>query len=389
MKMNYGLLLFAFFLMLFSCKKEDVTNSNSAIFSFQKAIGGTSDDLLNSIVIEDDFMYVLGQSNSFGDVNGDHYLIKLDLEGNIIFEKTYGGNLAEEGIRIITTRDGNFILLGTTESHGNGNKDIHVIKIDSSGVVLWENYFGGLADDTPSDIIETNNSEFCIAATTESFGAGSRDIYLLWIDESGNLVRERTFGGSENDGSSKLIEIEDNQLMLYGYTENFGADSRDLYLIKVTSTGDSLWSKRYGGNGYEESQGFVRTSTGGYLLGGHSSSTDPNHNMYALEIDSNGNIIWENNYGGALHDGGQALLINNEGNYVLLGRSMSFGNDSRNMYLVVTNPNGELISEQIFGGSKNDSGQDIIEYKSFYYMVGHSNSFGSGDIDAYIVKVKK
>tara|TARA_R110001592_G_scaffold237306_8_gene496273 strand:+ start:24162 stop:25289 length:1128 start_codon:yes stop_codon:yes gene_type:complete len=375
--------------MLFSCKKENVINSNSTICSFQKNIGGSSDDLSNSIVIKGDFIYVLGHSNSFGDVNGDHYLIKLDLEGNIIFEKTYGGNLAEEGVRIIETSDGNFILLGITESYGSGNKDIHVIKIDCNGVVIWEKYFGGLADDTPSDIIETKNSEFCISATTESFGAGARDIYLMWIDQSGNLVRERTFGGIENDGSSNLIEIENNQIMLYGYTRNFGANSRDLYLMKVSSIGDSLRAKRYGGSGYEESQGFVRTSKGGFLINGHSSSTDPNHNMYALEIDSNGNIIWENNYGGALHDGGQAVLINNEGNYVLLGRSMSFGNGNSDMYLVVTNPNGELISEEIIGGYKNDIGLDIIEYKSFYFIIGYSDSFGSGDNDAYIVKLKK
>lgn len=389
MKIKSWLLLLTSILMFFSCKKEQVIDDIPTISGFQKNIGGTSDDLANSIVIKNDFIYVLGQTNSINDINGDHYLIKLDTAGVIIFEKTYGGNLAEEGIRIITTNDGNFILIGTTESYGNGNKDVHIIKIDGNGVVIWEKYFGGISDDTPCDIIETSNSEFCIAATTESFGAGSRDIYLLWIDQNGNLIREITYGGTEIDGSSKLIEIENHHIMLYGYTRNFGANSRDLYLMKLSSAGDSLWSKRYGGSGYEESQDFTRTSTGGFLLCGHSSSTDPNHNMYALEIDSNGNKIWETNYGGALHDGGQALLINNEGNYVLLGRSMSFENGSRNMYLVVTTPNGQQISEQIIGGSKNDRGQDIIEYKSFYFIVGYSNSFGSGDNDAYIVKLKK
>lgn len=389
MKIKYWPLLLIYFFQFSSCKKEQIIDEEAANSVFEKNMGGSSDDLANSIVIKDDFIYVLGQTKSFNDINGDHYLIKLDTDGKIIFEKSFGGNLTEEGTRIITTNDGNFIVIGSTESYGNGNKDVHILKIDDTGVVIWEKYYGGISDDTPYDIIETSNSEFCIAATTESFGAGSRDIYLLWIDQSGNLVREITYGGTEIDGSSKLMQIENNEIMLYGYTRNFGATSRDFYLMKLTSTGDSLWSKRYGGSGYEESQDFARTSTGGFVLCGHSSSIDPNHNMYAIEIDANGNKIWENNYGGALHDGGQALLINSQGNYVLLGRSMSFGNGTRNIYLVETTPDGQQISEQIIGGSKNDRGQEIIEYKSYYFIVGYSNSFGSGDDDAYIVKLKK
>lgn len=390
MKIKYWL-IYLFSLIIFACKKDEIKIEEPLITSssFQKNIGGLSDDIANSIVIKDDTLYVLGQSKSFNDTNGDHYLIKLDTDGNVIFEKTYGGNLAEEGIKIITSSDGNLILIGTTESSGNGQKDIHVLKINTNGIVLWEKSFGGSLDDKPIDIIETGTSEFCIAATTESFGSGTQDIYLIWIDQSGNLVRQITFGGSDIDGSSGLIEIENNKIMLYGYTRNFGANGRDLYLMKLTSTGDSLWSKRYGGNGYEESQGFARTNSGGFLLSGHSSSTDPNHDMYVVKVDSSGNQIWENNYGGAKHDGGQALLINNDGNYVLIARSMSFGNGSRNIYMVVTDPNGDLITEKIIGGSQNDWGQDIIEYESFYYIVGHSNSFSPGDNDAYVVKIEK
>lgn len=380
-----------FVLILFACTKDEIKINEPLPLnsSFQKNIGGSSDDIANSIVIKDDTLYILGQSKSFNDPNGDHYLIKLDIYGDIIFEKTYGGNLTEEGTKIITTGDGNLILIGTTESSGNGQKDIHVLKINTNGIVLWEKSFGGSLDDKPIDIIETSDSEFCIAASTESFGVGSLDIYLIWINQSGDLIRQTTFGGSEIDGSSGLIEIENNEIMLYGYTRNFGANGRDFYLMKLTSTGDSLWSKRYGGDGYEESQGFARTNSGGFLLSGHSSSIDPKHDMYVVKVDSNGHQLWENNYGGAQHDGGQALLINNEGNYVLVARSMSFGNGSRNIYMVITDSNGELISEKIIGGSQNDWGQDIIEYESFYFIVGHSNSYGAGDNDAFIVKLKK
>jgi len=195
MKINYWL-IYLFCLILFACTKDEIKINEPLPLSssFQKNIGGSSDDIANSIVIKDDTLYILGQSKSFNDADGDHYLIKLNKSGDVIFEKTYGGNLTEEGIKITTTGDGNLILIGTTESSGNGQKDIHVLKINTNGIVLWEKSFGGALDDTPIDIIETGNSEFCIAATTESFGAGSRDIYLIRIDQNGNLISQSTFG---------------------------------------------------------------------------------------------------------------------------------------------------------------------------------------------------
>lgn len=388
-RMKNHFLYFVIFLTLFACKTDQTEPSSSTPLPFQKSIGGTSDDIANSVIVEDNLLYVYGQTKSLNDPSGDHYLIKLDLLGNVLFEKTYGGALTEEGTKIITTNDGNFILIGTTESSGSGQKDVHVLKIDKKGVLLWEKTFGGSLDDFPIDIIETSKGEFCIAATTQSFGSGASDMYLLWISQDGDLIHHATYGGQNIDGCSGVLEIENNELMVYGFTRNFGANSRDLYLIKLTSTGDSLWSKRYGGDGYEESQGFARTIKGGFLFNGHSSSTDPNHDMYAVEVDINGHELWENNYGGNLHDGGQTLLIHNEGNYVFIARSMSFGNGDRDIYMVITNSSGDIISEKIIGGSKNDWGQDIIVHNSFYYIVGHSNSYTGGDNDVFIVKLKQ
>ncbi|NQX97646.1 MAG: hypothetical protein HRT73_07165, partial [Flavobacteriales bacterium] len=317
------------------------------------------------------------------------FLIKTDLNGNFISEHTFGGVMEEEGIDIITTNDGNFILIGSTTSSGAGEKDIHVIKIDSNGNIIWENTYGGSLNDTPQEIIELSNAEFCIAATTESFGAGSRDIYMVWIDQNGNLLREKTHGGIDIDGSAELLEIDNQEIMFYGYTYNYGAGGRDLYLLKTNFVGDSLWSKAYGGSGYEESQAFSKLSDGGYLLCGHSSSTDPNHNMYGVKTSVNGTQIWDVNFGGSLHDGGQALLINSDGNYIFIGRTMSFGSGMRDAMMVITNPNGQEISTQYWGGTLNDQIDDIIEYKNFYYLVGQSNSFGNGDTDIYLIKVEK
>ena len=355
---------------------------------FEKSIGGQLDDIGYEAIIYNEELYIIGTSGSFGEPNGDHYLVKMDLEGNVIWEKTYGGAAAEEGFNLIATNDGNFVLIGSTQSKGNGMKDIHIIKVNPNGDVLWEKTLGGALDDAPISIIETASNEFCISATTESFGAGSRDIYLIWIDQNGSTIREKYYGGSDIDGSTELLEIENNELMIFAYTANFGATSRDLYLMKLSSTGDSLWSQRYGGNDYEESQDMVRTPGGGYLLHGHSASTDPIHNMFTVKVAEDGSVIWEKNFGEAMHDGGQAILINEVGNYVLIGRSMSFGNGDRNIFMVTTNTDGVELSRDIIGGERDDLGQDILEHNGYYYIIGHTNSFNDNMNDLYVVKYK-
>lgn len=100
--------------------------------------------------------------------------------------------------------------------------------------------------DVPDDVIELPNGDLCIAATTVSFGAGSKDMYLIWTDASGNEFRSKTYGGPDLDGCTKLLVMDNGELMLHGYTRNFGAVSRDLYLIRLSEQGDSLWSKRLG-----------------------------------------------------------------------------------------------------------------------------------------------
>jgi len=374
---------------LLACQDDDDTGEVLLDLSFEKTYGGIDEDKAFSAIIENNELYLFGTTKSFNDVNGDYYLLKLDLNGNVIFEKSFGGGLTEEGFRILATNDGNFLLIGSTESTGNGLQDIHAIKINGKGNILWENTYGGSLKDTPIDIIETADGEFCIAGTTESYGSGSRDIYLVWINQNGTFLRQAVHGGVDIDGSSSLLELNNKNIMVYGYTKNYGATSRDFYLLKVNTHGDSLWSKRYGGSGYEESQAFQTTIDGGFVLNGHSSSTDTNHNMYAVKLDSNGTVIWDKNFGGSQHDGGQALLINKEGNYVFIGRSMSFENGDRNIYMVTTDPNGRILSTDVIGGSNGDWGQSILEHYNYYYIVGHSNSYSNGNDDVYLIKYRK
>ena len=378
--------------VMYSCNDDDVVEERVYLekeSGFEKTYGGTESDELNSIVEQQNFLYSLGYTNSLGDMNGDFYLVKTDLEGNSIWEKTFGSAQLDVGYRIVKSTDGNLFLLGATEKANAGNRDIQLYKVDTDGNLIWEKSWGGAGQEIAETLIETSNSEILIAATTSSIGNGGRDIYLTWLSAQGNILREKTYGRSGDDGASDLLEIENGKLLVFGYTSSYGATSRDFYLLQLNANGDSLWGKRYGGNDYEESWRIVKTKNNNYLLHGHSAKTDPNHNMYSVLVDSLGNTIWEREYGGSEHDGGHSALVNANGNFILLGRSMSFG-QQRQMLFVELSKSGNLITQEDFGTAKNDWGNEIIEVGNSYYIVGHSDGFSDqGDNDGYLMRKLK
>jgi hypothetical protein len=387
-------LLIPFFiisLILFSCKDDDVVEDVvlvERVKPFDKTYGGAQNDESNSIVEKDEFLYLLGYSNSFDDPNGDHYLLKTDLEGNVIWEKTYGSSSLEIGFKIVKSLDGNLFLLGVTERRGGGDRDIHLLKVNTEGTLLWEKVIGGPQQEIPATLIETSNSEILIAATTESLGNGARDMYLIWLDQQGTVLKERTYGQSGVDGGTDILEIENGNLMFFGYTSSYGAVSRDFYLLKLTANGDSIWGKRYGGDDYEETHQLLQTADGNFLLHGHTTLTDPNHNMYSILVDSAGKVIWDREFGGDQHDGGMSAIINSAGNFVLLGRSMSFG-QQRQILWAELNQNGNLRDIEDIGNPKDDWGNEIIEVGNSYYIVGHTDNFGDADNDSYLIRKLK
>ena len=374
---------------LFSCQKEELkapAQQTELLTAFEKTYGGNQDDFAHSLVAVDEFIYVYGTTKSLNDATGDHYLLKLNSNGEILAEYDYGSAAEEEGTKIILTSNNHLLLIGWTKNTASGKKNIHLLKTDLDGNLLWEKNYGGPEDDFANDILELENGNLLITGATVSFGEGSSDIYLIWIDSDGNMLKEAFHGDVDQDGGTQSIELANQDLMLFGYTWNYGASSRDYYLLKMNSNGDSLWSKRFGGVDYEETHAMSQSQDGGFVLNGHSASTDPIHDMYGVKVDAQGNLIWEKNFGGTAHEGGMAFLINSLNQYVFVGRSMSF-EMNQNIFLVTTDEAGNTLSEQFLGSAKADMANAIIEYQGYYYLAGQSDSFSNGDLDVYLYRL--
>ncbi len=235
-----------------------------------KVYGGSGEDYGNSIVSSYDNGFIIaGATESFNSQSRDGYILNINQDGDTLWSMIIGGAGLDEFKSISKTNDNNFIATGFTYSSGSGNADVWVVKFDSDGNVLWEKSFGGVANDYGNEIIKINTG-FLIAGATESFGINAEDAYLIKIDFNGNLIWSKTYGTDEFDGFNSIIS-SNNAFVMVGYTQSFG-NVVDILLLKTDTVGTELWSRSIGAGGYEYGEGIVESADGGYILTGYTNS---------------------------------------------------------------------------------------------------------------------
>ena len=360
-------------LLLGSCKKD--VDPVSWPIHIEQSYPMAGNQEANSITDGFQSFYITGTSSS--GANSKALILKLDGNAALIWSREIGNH--SSGNALICSNDDQLILVGSSTDETD-NQDVLLSKLNSDGQVIWEKAFGGPLADQGKDVIELYNGDLMIIGTTQSFGAGVADMFVVKTDSDGNEIWRRTFGGIGLDGGSELIQVNQFQVLLLGFTGSFGAGDRDIYLQGVGTNGDSLASFFYGGAGYEESQAITTTWDGGFLMSNHSASEEPNHSLMATKLDANNSIVWEHHFGTiAEHEGGEAVLEDYDGNCVFVGRTNSFESDEQ-VYFIKTDSDGNILEELNFGEVGDQRGNDIIESPNSYLIAGTTLVNGDSDI---------
>src|ERR1035437_7667261 len=189
------------------------------------------------------------------------------------FEQILGGTGYDYGYSVIQTYDKGYVFAGSTTSYGSGNSDAYILKTDSLGVMLWQKTFGDINIDQAYSIKETTDSGLVIAGFTNSFGYGGYDMYVIKTDKNGNAIWTKTYGGTNWDFAYSIEPTTDGGYIIAGGTYSFGKGNEDMYLVKTNSTGDTLWTKTYGGANEDEAKSVKQTTDGGYMTVGYSENT--------------------------------------------------------------------------------------------------------------------
>jgi len=248
------------------------------------------------------------------------------------------------GVLDITASGGEGNTSRNSSRHAGG--DYWTLKLNSSGDIEWSKYFGGNFTDTPESVIQTEDNGFIIVGGSDSDDTdisnniGAYDFWVIRISETGNLVWEKSFGGDQIDEARAIVKSSDGNYMIAGDTRSNDNDisnligAADLWLIKISPNGDLLWEKTIGGTNFDVARAMVKTEDNGFLLAGSSRSDDADvsenkgqNDAWALKVDSQGNLQWEATIGGSNIDFGYSIAELNDTSIILVGDSTSSDGD--------------------------------------------------------------
>jgi hypothetical protein len=393
---------------------------------WQTCYGGTTHDQAYDIVMLEDGYLMTGIVKRDG--ADELLLVKLDFEGNIIWEKEYGGSKGDAGIRLLLTTDGNYFLVGGTASsdgdiendpYVNGLWDYWILKIDLNGDIIWSKIYGGMANDTMWDAVLTSDGGLILTGWVESSDGditvhyGWYDIWILKLNSQGEKVWDYTIGTPSFDFAGGIIETSDKGFLVTSSSEGYSGGNIDCDAIneyseatifKLDSLSNFQWQQCYGGTSHESVTDLIEISDG-YILtcitysgdgdvtgGGYHPGTSGGANssdIWILKLDFFGNIIWQKCYGGSGDDTPDKIFKTDDNNYLIFGNTSShdgdvIGNHSNGGYndiwIFKINDSGELLWQQCFGGNGDETLEaGVIKVSDYNFIIAttiYGNSTG-------------
>ena len=305
-------------------------------------------------------------TNTNGFSESDVALFKTDRDGNLVWEKTYTQGSYEEIFRTIPTADGNFMAVGLTFAGGNGGGDGWILKIDQEGEVLWDRKFGGSDFDRIFGITQTADGGFVFCGSTRSpisgdiieapvDSIGEKDSWIGKIDGAGNLLWNHRFGSTENDILLDVVETPDGDLVTVGNYLLPGIGGHwQISLYRVDADGEPVYDRLYGGDQFEEVFSIINTADGGFAIGGITNSQgNGSADTYLLKLNDNGDEEWDQTYGGSEGEFAAFLLQMEDGGYTILSSTKSLGSPLLDLFLIRTNVNGEPQWDRVYDGGND------------------------------------
>jgi uncharacterized delta-60 repeat protein len=356
---------------------------------WSRTFGGDSWEECHSVQQTSDGGYIMaGVTGSFGAGDFDFWLVKTNECGDSLWSQTYGGYDWDQSASVQQTSDGGYVVAGFTQSYGEPWGDIFLVKTNAIGDQVWSRTYGGDAEDGCKSVRQTPDGGYILGGLTQSFGAGGCDFWLVKTDEEGGSLWNGTFGGSGHDVCLSMEQTSDDGYILAGYTESFGAGLRDFWMVKTNADGDSLWSRTFGGSGYDVCEAVQQTSDGGYILAGCTESFGVgSYDIWLVKTNANGDSLWSRTFGGNDYDWCYSVQQTSDGGYILAGYTGSFGAGLSDSWLVKTDANGDSLWSRTFGGSDVDHCFSVHQTPDGgYILAGQTTSFGAGNRDFWLVK---
>lgn len=426
--------------LIWSCKNDDSGDGNNTDFSneidFTETFGGSKNEEGRSIILTQDGGYaIIGSTSSMnGDISDksdesfDYWVLKFNANDELEWSKTFGGSSNDHGYDIVQTSDLGYVILGYSQSNDGdvdmnyGNSDAWVLKLDAEGNILWKNTFGFVGGDTGFIITPSSDGGFLLTGLLDAFASGGQGIlkhpggnyWMIKIDANGQKEWSKHYGGFFTDTPYGAIQTEDGGYIIVGSSDSFETEhftnlgSYDFWIIKISPTGDLVWTKNYGGNRVDEARAISKSGDGNYIIVGDTRSSDQyvsqnkgSADLWMIKINPDGDLIWEKTFGGSDYDVARSVILTSDNGFLISGSTKSVNGDvtqnkgGNDAWIIKTDSQGEKLWQKSVGGTQFDYAYDAIQkLDNTIIAVGVSES-SNGDIhenkggsDLLIIKLK-
>ncbi|HUU45188.1 MAG TPA: hypothetical protein VM118_05590 [Acidobacteriota bacterium] len=303
------------------------------------------------------------------------------------WERTIGGSGSEQVGEVKPTPDGGFVVVGSSDSYGVGGWDAYLVKIDAFGTVEWEQTFGGADLDLGHDVVAMPDGGYVIAGETRSFGAGNSRAWVIKTNAVGVEEWSNRFG---LESYVRAIDLTmDGGFIVAGRGRLKPPNTMGLYLAKLDADGYVVWETTF--PQLYTAADVIALPTGEYVATGYM-ETSQYADALLLKVDAQGNKVWSNNYGGYSLDFGESLVLADDGSLVVAGSSRSFGGGSWDIYLLRAAADGDLRWSRGINSTEDrdidDTGRSIAKVEDGGYVIVGRSATSTAELgDAYLIRI--
>lgn len=371
-------------------KKEKIPDVYHAVWG--KTYGGDDSDIAYGIAaLEEGDSAIVGTCRSFNAQYTDICVTRMNAQGEVKWRLLLGGDKQDEGKAIARAADGSLLVLGTTKSLAkNYDRNLYVANVSLEGKLIWEEGIGGERDEFAGGIVGTDDGGALIVGDSESFGNNYKDIYIVKLSKEGKVLSSKIIGGEKEDSAKALTRTKDGNMVMVGHREVESSGNKDFFVMKLDQNGNKIWAKTYGGEDMDTLSGVTASIDGGIVTTGQTRSFGSEQtDLSVMKFDTEGQLLWHKIYGFKYYEYGNAVTGTVDGGFMIAGGTNTLGKGGHSAYVLALDPTGKVIWSHVYGDREKDVAHAIARMSDGSLMVvGESDSY-SRSTNFYMIKVQK
>jgi len=358
--------------------------------TWERTFGGASDDKVSAIArFADDGFVVVGNTRVGRTGPYNAWVLRVADNGALVWHRRFGGRATDQLRDVVTTADKAIFVVGHTASRGAGGSDVWVLKLDEYGTPLFDRTYGGPANDRVHAAAASHDGGLIVAGFTASEGAGGRDVWVARFAADGTMTWSRTLGMAGHDEGFDLVALADGGAAVTGHFWTDEARGYDLAVARLAANGDLLWQRSVDRATFETGTALASTVDGDLIVAGTTGIDGlRNTDLWVVRLTDDGKTVWDRTYGGLRGEEPWEVTALPSGDIVVAVETFSMGAGGGDIWLLRLAHDGAVVWERLFGGVNWEHPSALIETEDGMLLLGgHTASKGEGFEDGWLLKL--